>query len=131
MKSGKELKRIAKKLFQASLVDGVLDPETVQKVVRKLSDAKPRGYLQVVTAYWRLVRLEIQRNSAVIESAIELDVATKNQVEGDLKKKYGDQVTAEYAIRPELLGGIRIKIGSDVWDGSVKNRIQRLEEKFN
>lgn len=131
MKSGKELKRTAKKLFQVSMVDGVLDPQVVQKVVRKLSDAKPRGYLQVMTAYWRLVRLEVERNSALVESAIELDTATRKQVEGDLRKKYGDQVTTEYAVRPELLGGIRIKIGSDVWDGSVKNRIQRLEENFN
>jgi F-type H+-transporting ATPase subunit delta len=78
-----------------------------------------------------LVRLEVERNSALIESAIELDTATRKQVEGDLRKKYGDQVTTEYAVRSELLGGIRIKIGSDVWDGSVKNRIQRLEENFN
>ncbi|MDF1658251.1 MAG: F0F1 ATP synthase subunit delta [Verrucomicrobiales bacterium] len=131
MKSGKELRRTAKKLFQASIVDGVLDPGVVQKVVRKLSDAKPRGYLQVISAYWRLVRLEIERNSALIESAIELDAATRTQVESDLKKKYGNQISTEYAIRPDLLGGIRIKIGSDVWDGSVKSRIERLEEKFN
>lgn len=131
MKSGKELKRTAKKLFQVSMVDGVLDLTVVQKVVRKLSDVKPRGYLQVVTAYWRLVRLEIERNSALIESAVELDVATRTQVEEDLKKKYGNQISTEYAVRPGLLGGIRIKIGSDVWDGSVLNRIQRLEEKFN
>lgn len=131
MKSGKELKRTAKKLFQASLVDGVLDVSVVRKVVRKLSDAKPRGYLQVVTAYWRLVRLEVERNSALIESAVELDAATRAQVEADLKKKYGNQISTEYAVRPALLGGIRIKIGSDVWDGSVLNRIQRLEEKFN
>ena len=131
MKSGKELKRTAKKLFQVSFVDGVLDPKVVQTVVRKLADSKPRGYLQVVTAYWRLVRLEVERNSALVESAIELDAPTRSQVEADLKKKYGDQVVTEYAINPGLLGGIRIKIGSDVWDGSVKNRIQRLEEKFN
>lgn len=131
MKSGKELKRTAKKLFKVSFVDGVLDPKVVQTVVRKLSDAKPRGYLQVVTAYWRLVRLEVESNSALVESVIELDAPTRSQVEADLKKKYGDQVVTEYAINPELLGGIRIKIGSDVWDGSVKNRIQRLEEKFN
>ena len=131
MKSGKELKRTAKKLFQASIADGVLDPQVVQSVVRKLSETKPRGYLQVISHYWRLVQLEIERNRAQIESAVELDAKTKKQVESDLKKKYGDQISTEYSVRPELLGGIRIKIGSDVWDGSVKNRIERLEEKFN
>ena len=29
--------------------------------------------------------------------------------------------------RPELLGGIRVKVGSDVWDGSVKARLESLK----
>jgi len=29
-----------------------------------------------------------------------------------------------------LIGGMRIRVGSDVWDGSVKNRLERLNDKF-
>jgi F-type H+-transporting ATPase subunit delta len=55
----------------------------------------------------------------------------RESVIADLKKKYGDQVEAEFALDPELLGGMRIQVGSDVWDGSVKNRLERLADKFN
>ena len=130
MKSGKEATRVAKKLFAASVVDGKLDPETVQKVVRKLIADKPRDYQQVIGAYWRLVRLEQDNNRAVIESAVELDAATKDAVVADLKKKYGDQITPEFALNADLIGGMKIRVGSDVWDGSVKDRIERLSEKF-
>jgi F-type H+-transporting ATPase subunit delta len=130
MKSGKEATRVAKKLFSVSCVDGKLDLEIVEKVVKKLIAAKPRGYLQVISAYWRLVRLNESSNRAVIESAIELDTATKNAVLTDLKKKYGDQIAAEFNLNAELIGGMKIRVGSDVWDGSVKNRIERLSEKF-
>lgn len=130
MKSSKEAKRTAKKLFAASLVDGVLDLPSVQKIVRRISESKPRGYLQLLDAYWLYVRLEVERNRAVIESASELEPATADAVVADLKKKYGPQIAPEFSINPELLGGLRIRVGSDVWDGSVKNRLERLEEKF-
>ncbi|MDF1853324.1 MAG: ATP synthase F1 subunit delta [Verrucomicrobiales bacterium] len=130
MKSGKEATRVAKKLFAASFVADKLDPETVQKVVRKLIESKPRGYLQVINAYWRLVRLEQENNRAVIESAVVLDAATQEDVVADLQKKYGDQITPEFALDADLIGGMKIRVGSDVWDGSVKHRIERLSEKF-
>ncbi|MEM9282037.1 MAG: F0F1 ATP synthase subunit delta [Verrucomicrobiota bacterium] len=130
MKSGKEANRIAKQLFAASMVDGRLDPSNVQAIVRKLIDEKPRGYLAVINAYWRLVRLEGESNRVVIESAVELDGGMKKSVLADLGKKYGDQLEPEFVINPELIGGMKIRVGSDVWDGSVKNRIERLNEKF-
>lgn len=131
MKSRKEALRTAKKIFAASLVDGRLDLATVKKVIDKLKETRPRGYVQVADAYWRLVKLEVERNRAIIQSAIALDEATKTQVVDDLKKKYGTQIAPEFAVVPELLGGMKIRVGSDVWDGSVKNRIERLSENFN
>tara|TARA_R110000850_G_scaffold9033_6_gene33334 strand:+ start:549 stop:944 length:396 start_codon:yes stop_codon:yes gene_type:complete len=131
MKSGKEAARIAKKLFMASVVDGKVNVETVRTVVKKLVDRKPRGYLNLIDAYWRLIRLEIEKNSALVESAEELEASVKSGVIADLKKKYGEQVETEFALNPELLGGMKIRVGSDVWDGSVKNRLERLAEKFN
>ena len=59
-----------------------------------------------------------------------LESATQASVTADLKSKYGDDLTFEFAINPELVGGMRVKVGSDVWDGSVKNRIERLSNKF-
>jgi len=131
MKSGKEAARLAKKLFAGSLVDGRVDADKVRTVVKKLIDEKPRGYLKLVNAYWRLVRLEIERNQAVVETAVPLDESTRASVVSGLKKKYGDQIDVEFAEDPELIGGMRIRVGNDVWDGSVRNRIDRLSDTFH
>jgi len=48
----------------------------------------------------------------------------------DLKAKYGSDLATDFKINPDLLGGLRIKIGSDVWDGSVRNRLTRLGEEL-
>lgn len=131
MKSRKEALRIAKKIFAASMKDGQLDESAVKKVVAKLSETRPRGYQQVADAYWRLVRLETERNRAIVQSSVALDEATQARVVADLKRKYGPQISPEFTIDPTLLGGMKIRVGSDVWDGSVKNRLERLAEKFN
>jgi len=131
MKSRKEALRLAKKIFAASLKDGQLDESVVRKVVAKLSETRPRGFLEVADAYWRLVRLEVEKNRAIVQSAVALDEPTKADLVTDLKKKYGPQITTEFSVDPALLGGVKIRVGSDVWDGSVKNRLERLSEQFN
>ncbi|MEM0898242.1 MAG: F0F1 ATP synthase subunit delta, partial [Verrucomicrobiota bacterium] len=76
-------------------------------------------------------RLEAEKSQAVVETAVELDDPIRNQVDSDLKKKYGDQLTFEYKTNPDLLGGMRVKVGSDVWDGSVKARLDRLSNALS
>jgi F-type H+-transporting ATPase subunit delta len=131
MKSRKEALRTAKKIFAASMKDGRLDESLVKRVVAKLAASRPRGYKEVADAYGRLVRLEVEKNRAIVQSAVALDEATKARLTADLQKKYGPQVSPEFSVQPELLGGMKIRVGSDVWDGSVKNRLERLTEQFN
>ena len=129
MKASKDAQRIARQLLKATVSSGQVDGETVKAVLTKLVADKPRGYLGVINAYAHLVRLELEKSHATIESAAPLGAAMEADVESDLKKKYGDQITAEFKNNPELLGGMRVRVGSDVWDGSVKNRLERLREK--
>lgn len=130
MKSSKEAIRAARQLFRMSLVDGTLDMERVKTIIRKLSEAKPRGYMGTIAQFHRLLRLELEKRHAVIESAEALTPELAGQVTADMKRKYGEDVTVEFKVTPSLLGGMRLKLGSDVWDGSVKNRLERLSERI-
>ena len=130
MKIGKEAQRTARTLLKASMPEGKVDLNLVRTIVGKLSATKPRGYLAVIGAFWRLVKLEIAKTDAVIETAVPLDGGMQQKVVADLQSKYGNQIEATFQVNPELIGGMRIRVGSDVWDGSVKNRIERLSDKF-
>jgi F-type H+-transporting ATPase subunit delta len=48
----------------------------------------------------------------------------------NLKRKYGQDLIAEFSVNPELLGGMRIRVGSDVWDATVRNRLERLQQQL-
>ncbi len=130
MKITKEARRVARQLMKATVVDGRVDTAVVRKVVASLKAKQPRGYIGVLAAYSRLVRLELERSHAVIESAVALDDTTRSAVEFDLQKKYDGRLTVEYRQNPALLGGLRVRVGSDVWDGTVRGRLERLRERI-
>jgi F-type H+-transporting ATPase subunit delta len=130
MKLSKEARKAARSLFSASFSKGKLDEEKVRTVVKQLSEKKPRHFLKILSGYQNYVRLEIEKRHAVIESAAELDRATRDKLRRSLKARYGEDLTSEFKVAPELIGGLRIKIGSDVWDNSVQNKIARLEDEL-
>lgn len=131
MKVSKDARRTARQLFSLATRDGSLSDDIVRKIIVKLRDNKPRNYGGVLVSFARLVKLEKERNHALVESAVELTPALRKEITDGLVKKYGNQqLTFEYKVNPELLGGVRAKVGSDVWDGSVKARLANLAETF-
>ena len=128
MKSNREIQRQARQLFRACLVDGRLDDDRLRQEVAKLKAAKPRGVVAVLTTLHRLARLEKQRHHAVVESATPADAALQGRIIAGLRSRFGPDVTAEFRTSPGLIGGLRIRLGSDVLDGSVKARLDKLAD---
>jgi F-type H+-transporting ATPase subunit delta len=130
MKLNKEIRRLSRKMLQASFTDGQLDPGKVASLVDSLVTHKPRNYIDVLKNYKRLLRLELQKRRATIETASEVDPAIHSEIIANLKNKYGNDLATEFQVDPQLLGGMRIRVGNDVWDGSVRNRLERLQHEL-
>jgi len=130
MKLPKEARKVTKELFHASFTDGRLDPGKVSNVVTRIVAGKPRHYVDILKTYHRLIRLELDKRHAVIESAAALSQETSDQVLRDLKSKYGEALTTDFRVNPDLIGGLRIRVGSDVLDGSVRGRLDRLDQEL-
>lgn len=130
MKINKEIRRLSRELLRASFTDGQIDHGKIASLVQSLIAKKPRNYLSILENYKRLLRLEIEKRHARIESASELSSQTASKIVSSLKRKYGQDLTTEFVVNPQLLGGMRIRVGSDVWDGSVRNRLERLQRQL-
>jgi F-type H+-transporting ATPase subunit delta len=130
MKINKETRQLSREMLRASFTDGQLDPGKISSILDSVTAKKPRNYIGVLKNYRRLLRLEVEKRRAQIETASEMDPATQSEVVTNLKKKYGSDLTPEFVVNPELLGGMRIRVGSDVWDGSVRNRLERLQQQL-
>ena len=130
MKTTKQIMREARRLFRFCLVNGSLDETRVRKVVQGVLQAKRRGAHILLSRFLRLVRLDRLRHTAEVESATSLPADLQASVQADLARVYGPGLMISFAQSPALIGGMRIKVGSDVYDGSVKAGLDALEKSF-
>jgi F-type H+-transporting ATPase subunit delta len=126
MKLSREARRQAKELFDLAMVEGRLDASRLRLIADGIAERKPRDYVQMLKFIARLTKLEAARHHAVIESATPLAEALRAEILSSLAARFG-QITSEFRHSPELIGGLRVRIGSDVWDGSIQSRLESLK----
>ena len=130
MKISKQARLEARRAYRQCVVNGKFDEGRARQVVNILVEQKPRGYLGILSQFQKLVKLDDARRNALIESATPLTPDYQAKVQADLTKVYGDGLNFTYKQNPALLGGLRIKVGGDVYDGSVQGRLEALVESF-
>jgi F-type H+-transporting ATPase subunit delta len=130
MKTIKQLQREAKHLYRLCLVDGSLDEDRVRQVVRRVLESRQRGSFALLLYFRRFVKLDRARHTATVESAAPLPGDLQTSVSSDLQRVYGPKLSISFGLNPALIGGMRIKVGSDVYDRSVKARLAALEDAF-
>jgi F-type H+-transporting ATPase subunit delta len=130
MKTVKQTRRDAKQLLRLCFVNGLLDESRVRQVAQRIFEANRRGSPALLYQFLYLVKLDITRHSAKVESATPLPDSLRASIQTDLAHLYGPGISASFAQNPALIGGMRIKVGSDVYDGSVKAGLDALEKSF-
>ena len=130
MKSSKQTRREAKVLFRVCLVQGRPDATRVRDAVRRVLEAKPRGYLGILEHFRRLIQLDTERRRARVESAVPLPGELQDEMSRHLAREYGDGLNVGFAVNPDLIGGVRVRVGSDILDGSIQGRLEALAEQF-
>ncbi len=130
MKSTREIKRDAKHLFRLCFVNGSLDEDRVRSVLQGILGSKRRGSLQLAGQFQRLMSLDRLSHTAKVESAVPLSPDLQANVQASLVRDYGPELNTSFADNPALIGGMRIRVGSDVYDGSVKGGLDALENSF-
>lgn len=126
MKIGKQARRDAKALFTACIVNGRLDENRVRQAVSAVIGGKPRGYAAILSQFLRLVKLDIEKRTATVESAAQLSDSLIASVNTSLAQRYGPGLGVSFVVNPALIGGLRVKVGSDVFDGTVQARLNEL-----
>lgn len=130
MKTPKQARRDAKQLFRSCCVDGLLDEGRARQVVGRVLAEKPRGYLAVLSHFQRLVKLDVERRTATVESAVPLAAELRDRLEANLGRLGGRGLGISFKENPALIGGLRVQVGCDVYDGSIQTRLARLGESF-
>lgn len=130
MKINKQARRDGKALFRSCLVNGRLDENRAREVARQVIETKPRGYLPALTHFQRLLKLYVESRTAVVVNAVESSPELMNGIRQALENRYGAGLDVQYWVNPALIGGLRVRVGSDVYDGSIAARLENLKSAF-
>ena len=120
-------RRSARQLFRLCVVGGALDAARVRQVTARVASSGRRGALDVLSSFQRMVRLEGDRHRAIVESATPLADDLRKDVATTLTRLYGTGLETSFEENPDLVAGMRIRVGSDVYDGSVRARLASID----
>jgi len=130
MKITKRAQRDARQLFRSCRVNGVLDESRVRQTVSLLLAQKPRGYVGILS---RLYRAGETGSGTTRRARGKCDAVVRRFADGCVKSDqeiYGVGADIAFGQDPALIGGLRIQVGSDLYDGTVRTRLEKLEQSF-
>ncbi len=130
MKASKVAQTTARRIFRLCTQNGEINEDHLRVAMVRLATDKPRDYRGILQTLKRLVRSKLAEKQVKVESATPLDPETAGKVQSSLREKYGQDLVFEFFVNPELLGGMKVRVGNDVFDGSVKSRLERLENSL-
>lgn len=127
MKLFSQLRERARTLLRLSLdADGQPSAERVEGVLAYCAGLKPSAARPLLRAYLTLVRREVRRTEAVVETAAALPEAEVAALAASLSKTAGRRLVGRQVVVPALLGGVRVRVGDDLYDNSVAGRLEAL-----
>jgi F-type H+-transporting ATPase subunit delta len=113
------------------LISGVLKsylPEMAGNFLRTVIDNGRIAALPEIAAQFRVLKNAEQGTfDAVVFSAFDLDSAALVDLSGVLEKRFGRKLNLRVELQPELIGGIRVVVGDEVFDTSIKARLEQMK----
>ena len=96
-------------------------------LVRRRREAILPELHDVFTALVRASRGEVE---GTVESAVPVGDAELRQLEAAASATFGKKVSLSVEVEPELIGGVRVRVGNTLFDGSVATALEDLERKL-
>jgi F-type H+-transporting ATPase subunit delta len=127
MRTTKRNTREARRLYRLCVVDGLLDESRARIVVQRVLDSRRHDGVGILSHFQRLVRLDRDRHTAHVESAVRLPEDLRARLEADILQWFGRGVDAEFTENRDLIAGVRVRVGSHVYDSSVRGRLAAIE----
>lgn len=126
MTNRKKIAAFARQLFKLSLVNEKVSAEHVSGVLAWVEKTRPAGAPSLLRAYKRLIEAEISRSRAVIEFAGDVSPEIFQQIAASMSRHFNREIEAVPVARPDLIAGIRVRVGCDIFENSVVSQLATL-----
>lgn len=127
MKKNKLLEKTIDKLVVASFKDGKIVESQVVKSIKALKALPRYEAIQALTEYLKGIKRMMRKHTVYIETAIPIPQSLLGKIKKIVEKKV--LVTKVVTnVNPEILGGFKLKVGDEVWDESLIDKINQVKE---
>ncbi len=118
------------------LLDAIVQREGIERHVRNLMavliDHRRVHFLgRIIEQLKKELDARLGFAEAEIRSARELGDAEKRALESQIEKVTGKKVRAQFGLDVSLLGGAVVRVGSTIYDGSVKGQLEKIKEAIS
>ena len=113
------------------MFEGEIEKRTAN-FLKVLGEAKRLSLLPEILREYK--KLEADKNNlkeVQINSAFEISKAQQEEIEGLLKKRYGENLTSTVNVDKSLIGGLTVKCGDEVIDLSTKGKLLKLKKQIS
>ncbi len=115
----------------AFIAEKIKASEKVGKFLGYLSEEKALAGLSEIAAAINALYLDMKKRArAIVTSPVAVGADFEAQLKQALKQVTGRDIDTEFILDPGLLGGVRIRIGSTMYDSSIKGQLRLLQDKF-
>ena len=103
-------------------------PEMAKNFLRTvIANGRLTALPEIAVQFRALKNAQSGSSDAVVYSAFEIDSAALAELKATLEKRFGRQLNVSVELQPELIGGIRVVVGDEVLDSSVKARLEQMK----
>lgn len=130
MATYQSLESYARKLVSLSLDNGFISEEKVAAVLKILKDMKVRHVNKILEIYFKKIKSELHKEEMHIIHAGPLSNTEMENLNQHFSTRYKRKLRNRSSEDPSLLGGFQVMIGDDVWDASIKGKLQAIHKQF-
>lgn len=129
-KNKHKLRNYAKKLLIISEENGSISHERVAAILEALKLNPPRHIRSILRIYRAQITQALRKENAVIEHVGDISQDSIETFQKQLNSYYKKNVLITKKENPDLIAGILIRAGDDIWDSSISGRLQTLAKSF-
>ncbi|HEV3171743.1 MAG TPA: F0F1 ATP synthase subunit delta [Actinocrinis sp.] len=114
-----------------SLLAGKANPSAIRLIRRLVAAPRRRSVVAGVEELSRIAAARRERVTALVTAAIPLTEAQRSRLTGILSRSYGREVRLNVELDQELIGGMVIRVGDDIIDGSIAGRLAEAARRVS
>ena len=115
------------KMVQELLGDKA-SPHTVNTISFLVQQGRARDLPKIIDSLVQLAAEERAKAVAEVRTAVQLDEAERDKLRDAITKATGKQVELKVIVDPNVIGGLLVRVGDQVFDGTVRRRLQQAKE---